>query len=100
MRSGDQLERKTQSKTVKPLLAKAEGAPEGTIPDDVLLEIIQNNVQRQPGNDNSSTVRPEPRKLGLVASVLSALAFGGVMLLGGLIMAIFKLVPKSQDSHY
>lgn len=92
MRSGDQLERKTEPKTEKSL--------RDTIPDDVLLEIIGNNVQRQPGNDNRSVVRPEPPKLGLFGSILSSIAFGGVMLLGALVMAIFKLVPKSQDSHY
>ena len=100
MRSGDQLERKIQSRTVIKLRAKPGEAPQEAIADDVLLEIIQKNVQRQSGNDNSSIVRPEPRKLGLFGSIGSSIAFGGLMLLGGLIMAIFKLVPKSQDSHY
>lgn len=92
MRSGDQLERKAKS--------KADKGQTVSVPDEVLLEVLENNVQRLPGNDNTSHVRSEPPKLGFLASVFSSLAFGGVMLVGALVMALFKLVPKSQDSHY
>ena len=92
MRSGDQLERKAQFRTDKSRTV--------SIPDDVLLEVIENNVQRLPGNDNASHVRADPPKLGFFASVFSSLAFAGVMLVGAVVLAVFKLVPKSQDSHY
>lgn len=86
------MERKAKTKAAKGRTV--------SVPDDVLLEVLGNNVQRLPGNDNASRVRAEPPKLGFFASVLSSLAFGGVMLVGAVVMALFKLVPKSQDSHY
>ncbi|WP_168801276.1 hypothetical protein [Rhizobium rhizophilum] len=44
--------------------------------------------------------RRERPELDLVGSASTALAFAGVSLLVVVIMAIFKLVPSSEDSHY
>lgn len=72
----------------------------GNPSDQALLDIIENNVQRLPGNDNSLSERQERPALGLMSSVTSALAFAGISLLGVVVMAIFRLVPSSEDSHY
>jgi len=68
--------------------------------DEALLDIIESNLQRLPGNDNSLSERRERPALGLWGSVTSALAFAGLSLLGAVVMAVFKLVPSSEDSHY
>ena len=75
-------------------------AAHGNPSDQALLDIIESNVQRMPGNDNSFSDRRERPALGLMDSVTSALAFAGISLLGVVVMAIFKLVPSSEDSHY
>lgn len=68
--------------------------------DQALLEVIQNNVQRLPVNDNSSSLTRARPRLGALASVSSAVGFVGVMISAIVIMAIARLVPNSQDDHY
>ncbi|QEE43342.1 hypothetical protein FVA81_01460 (plasmid) [Rhizobium sp. WL3] len=75
-------------------------AARGNPSDQALLDIIESNVQRLPGNDNSLSERQERPAPGLMGSVTSALAFAGLSLLGVVVMAIFRLVPSSEDSHY
>ncbi|MBU0832333.1 MAG: hypothetical protein KKH33_08115 [Alphaproteobacteria bacterium] len=92
MQAGDQVEHKPVSKT---------GVPATDGPSDkALLDVIQNNIQRMPGNDNIQIIRKEPAKPGLLTTVLSGMAFAGVMVVGAIVMAVFKLVPTSEDSHY
>lgn len=68
--------------------------------DQALLEVIQNNVQRESGNDNVSSLKRERPPISALASVVSAIGFVGVMLSAIVIMAIAKLVPISKDDHY
>lgn len=68
--------------------------------DQALLEVIQNNVQRVSGNDNISSLTRERPAMGLLASVLSAVGFAGVMLSALVILGLAKLVRSSQDDHY
>lgn len=91
-RQGGQLKKIIKSKAVESGYA--------TPSDQALLDVIQSNIQRHPGNDNMSIEQRKRPKLGLVGSVMSGMAFGGVMLIAVVVMAIFKLVPSAEDNHY
>jgi len=68
--------------------------------DRALLDVIQGNVQRVAQNDNRGRERQYGGEAGLLGSVTSALAFAGILVIGMLVMALMKLVPSSEDSHY
>lgn len=92
MQAGEQVEHKPVSKT---------GVPATDGPSDkALLDVIQNNIQRIPGNDNLQNIRKAPARPSLLTTVLSGVAFAGVMVVGAIIMAVLKLIPTSEDSHY
>lgn len=64
-----------------------------------LLEIIDNNIQRVPVNDNMMRARKDLLRVGFPNSMISTLGFVGILLLGVVIMAVFRLVPASHDSQ-
>lgn len=69
--------------------------------DEALLHILTINLQRIPGNDNGSSsaglAMQDAPVLGPFARVKSAAAFVGVMMLGVVITAIFRVVPAHED---
>ncbi|WP_203020125.1 hypothetical protein [Rhizobium rosettiformans] len=67
--------------------------------DDALLDVIQTNMQRLPLNDNASWPA-QPRRLGVAAAIWSTVGFAAILIMGALILMVFKLVPATRDSDY
>jgi hypothetical protein len=78
---------------------KTAGTQSNQPSDDALLDVLQSNMQRLPVNDNASW-RVAPRHLGVFASVWSALGFCVLLILGAILLLVFRLVPASEDSDY
>lgn len=72
----------------------------GVPSDEALLDVIESNVLRLSGNDNSAFEKPERVRLGFLGSVTSALALAGVMVVAVFVLVIYRLVPSENDSHY
>lgn len=56
-------------------------------------------MQRLPANDNAS-FGIAPGQLGVFGSVWSGLGFCAILIVGSIVLLLFRLVPASEESDY
>ena len=67
--------------------------------EELLLDVLQSNMQRLPLNDNTSWTSAAER-MGMLASIWSGIRFGAILLVGGVIMMVFRQITPAEDSDY
>lgn len=78
---------------------RTPGAKVAQPSDDALLDVIQSNMQRLPLNDNTSW-RHAAESMGRVASIWSGIRFGAILLVGAIILLVFRQITPAEDSEY
>jgi hypothetical protein len=78
---------------------KTAGTQSNLPSDNALLDVLQSNMQRLPLNDNASW-GVAPKQMGVLASVWSALGFCVLLIVGAILLLVFRMVPASEDSDY